>query len=81
MHTDPAAGDHYDEQAGNHLHLEVGPEGRAFLGAPVSRLAGLTVAAGGTLELGPTAQVVVSGPISIAEGATVVGRERIISAE
>lgn len=77
MHTDPAAGDHYDENAGNHLHLEIADGGRAFLGAPLSRLAGLTVAAGATLELGPTATVEVHGPLTIADGATVVGADRI----
>lgn len=77
MHTDPAAGDHYDENAGNYLHLEVKNKGRAFLGAAVNRLAALTVEAGATFELGPQSTLEVSGPLQIAEGATVVGMERI----
>jgi hypothetical protein len=77
MHTDPAAGDHYDDKAGNYLQLEVKKGARAFLGATHSRLAGLQVASGATFELGPNSQLEVYGPLSFADDATVVGMERI----
>ena len=77
MHTDPANGTYYDEQCGNHLHLDVAEGGRVLLSAPLIRLRALSVAAGGQLEIAEGCRVEVSSPLSIDEAAQISGADQI----
>jgi hypothetical protein len=71
MHTDPAAGNLYDEESGDYLSLVVKPGARAWLGAPRVRLESLTVEPGGILDIAANTEVIVSGTASISDQAIV----------
>ncbi|MFW5860165.1 MAG: hypothetical protein ACOCYP_09080 [Planctomycetota bacterium] len=72
IHSDPGAGDRYDDAAGVHLALTVAPDARVLIAAPLVRLARLELAAGATMWVLPGCQLTVAGEQQIDPAATVV---------